>query len=109
MASARVFEITDDNFEAEVLAAPVPTLVEFWAVWSAPSRALAPTVEKLAVSYPGKLRAGRLDIDRNQGTTEAYGIRSVPTLLLFKNGEVVESIVGAHPYDRIAAEIVPNL
>lgn len=109
MASAPVLEFSDDNFEAEVLGASLPTLVAFWARWSAPSLALAPIVERLALTHAGKLRVGRLDIEPNQHTLHAHGIRSVPTLLLFAGGTLVESIVGAHPYEQIEAAIAAHL
>ena len=94
MASANVKEFTDDNFETEVLKSDVPTLVDFWAVWCGPCRQIAPTVDALAEEYKGKLKVGKMDVDQHQLYPQQYGIRSIPTLLLFKGGKVVDMIVG---------------
>jgi thioredoxin 1 len=105
MASANVLEITDDNFETEVLKSDTPTLVDFWAVWCGPCRQIAPTVEALADDYKGKLKVGKMDIDHHQITPQQYGIRSIPTLLVFKGGKVVGQIVGAVPRSKLEDEI----
>lgn len=105
MASADVIELSDDNFESEVLKADVPTLVDFWAVWCGPCKQVAPTVEALASEYKGKLKVGKLDIDHNQLTPQKYGIRSIPTLLVFKGGQVVGQIVGAVPRAKLEEEV----
>ena len=94
MASANVHEFTDGNFDAEVLKSDQPTLVDFWAVWCGPCRAIAPVVEGLATQYAGKIKIGKLDVDHNQKVAEQYGIRSIPALLLFKGGKVVEQLIG---------------
>ena len=100
MATANVKEFTDGNFDAEVIKSDTPTLVDFWAVWCGPCRAIAPVVEALATQYEGKVKVGKLDVDHNQRVAEQYGIRSIPALLLFKNGKVVDQLVGAGPNTR---------
>src|SRR5438105_4146537 len=97
MATENVHEFTDNNLKTEVLASEVPTLVDFWAVWCGPCRAIAPIVEHLAGQYAGKVKIGKLDVDHNQEVAQQYGITSIPTLLLFKGGKVVEQLVGAGP------------
>ncbi len=104
MAAANVQEFTDGNFDAEVLKSDKPTLVDFWATWCAPCRAIAPIVEALATQYQGQVKVGKLDVDHNQGVASQYGVRSIPTLLLFKNGKVVEQLVGAGPQTRAKLE-----
>lgn len=95
MASANVLEVTDNNFEAEVLKSDKPVLVDFWAVWCGPCRAIAPHVEALAEKYKDQVRVGKLDVDSNPQVAGEYGIRSIPTLLMFKGGQVVGQLVGA--------------
>ncbi len=94
---AKPIEVTDATFEQEVLNSDVPVLVDFWAIWCAPCRLIAPVVEELANEYEGKLKVAKLDVDHNPNTAVKYGIRSIPTLLIFKNGQVVDQIVGAVP------------
>ena len=105
MASAHVVELTDSNFQSEVLDSSVPTLVDFWAVWCGPCRAIAPTVEALAADYQGKVKFAKLNIDDHQSVPQQYEIRSIPTLLLFKGGQVVGQIVGAVPRAKIEEAI----
>jgi thioredoxin 1 len=100
MASANVQEFTDGNFDAEVIKSDKPTLVDFWAVWCGPCRAIAPVVDALAEQYKDKVKVGKLDVDHNQRVAEQYGIRSIPALLLFKGGKVVDQLVGAGPNTR---------
>ena len=100
MATAHVQEFTDGNFDAEVIKSDKPTLVDFWAVWCGPCRAIAPVVEALAEQYKDKVKVGKLDVDHNQRVAEQYGIRSIPALLLFKGGKVVDQLVGAGPNTR---------
>jgi thioredoxin 1 len=101
MASENVFEATDSNFQTEVLDSKTPVLIDFWAAWCAPCRAIAPHVEALAGEYTGKIRVGKFDIDSNQGVPQQYDIRSIPTLLVFKEGKVVGQLVGAVPRAKI--------
>jgi thioredoxin 1 len=89
--------ITDDNFEEEVLKSDKPVLIDFWATWCGPCRMIAPIVEEMATEYDGKAKIGKLDVDSNQQTSIKYGVRSIPTLLLFKGGELKETIIGAVP------------
>ncbi|RKY92515.1 MAG: thioredoxin [Ignavibacteriae bacterium] len=89
--------ITDDNFEEEVLKSDKPVLIDFWATWCGPCRMIAPIVEEMATEYDGKAKIGKLDVDSNQQTSIKYGVRSIPTLLLFKSGELKETIIGAVP------------
>ena len=94
---AKPLEVTDNTFEQEVLQAQQPVLVDFWAVWCGPCRAIAPIVEELAGAYEGKLKVMKLDVDNNPRTAVAYGVQSIPTLLVFKDGKPAERIVGAVP------------
>jgi len=101
--------ITQSEWQAEVLNAPVPVLVDFWAVWCNPCRLIAPIVEELSQQYEGKLRVYKVDVDQEQSLAMQYGIMSIPTLLLFKNGQVVEQIVGALPKGAIEQRIAKHL
>lgn len=101
MASANLAEITDTNFATDVLKSPLPVLVDFWAVWCAPCRAIAPHVEALATQYAGQIRVGKFDIDSNPQVPSQFEIRSIPTLLMFKDGKVVGQLVGAVPRARL--------
>jgi thioredoxin 1 len=105
MASADILELSDDNFDTEILKSDTPALVDFWAVWCGPCRQIAPTVEALASEYKGKLKVAKMNIDDHQITPQKYGIRSIPTLLVFKGGQVVGQIVGAVPRSKLEAEI----
>ena len=103
------FPVTDATFQAEVLGADVPVLVDFWAPWCAPCRAIAPIVDELATENAGKLEVKKMDVDNNPGVSARYGIRSIPTLLLFKNGDVVETIVGASSTQTLQQKIQRHL
>jgi thioredoxin 1 len=101
MASQNVLEVTDTNFESEVLKSSLPVLVDFWAVWCAPCRAIAPHVEAIAAEFAGKVRVGKCDIDANPQVPSQFEVRSIPTLLLFKDGKVLGQLVGAVPRAKL--------
>ena len=101
MANPDILEATDKNFDEEVLKANVPVLVDFWAVWCGPCRAIAPAVEQLATEYKGKLKVAKMNVDDHVLVPQKYDVRSIPTLLLFKNGQVAGQIVGAVPKAKI--------
>ena len=94
MASENVKEFTDQNFETEVLKSDQPVLVDFWAEWCMPCRMLTPTIEKLAKDYQGKVKVGKLDTDANRDVSMKFGISAIPTVILFKNGQVAQKFVG---------------
>jgi len=89
-----VIEFNDQNFDSEVLESKTPVLVDFWAVWCGPCKAIAPIIEEIANDFNGKVSVGKVDVDNNNQVAMKYGIRSIPTLLLFKNGEVVDQVIG---------------
>jgi len=91
---AIIVEVTDGNFEQTVLKSDQPVLVDFWATWCSPCKALSPVVDQIATAYAGKVKVGKMDIDSNPSTPQRYGVRGIPTLLVFKNGQVQEQIVG---------------
>ena len=101
--------LTDGNFDDSVIKSTVPVLVDFWAEWWGPCRMIAPTVEELATDYSGKVTIGKLNVDDNPNTATQFGVRSIPTLLLFKGGEVVESVVGLTDKTRLQALLDKHL
>jgi thioredoxin 1 len=102
-------ELNESNFEQEVLKADKPVLVDFWAVWCGPCKMIAPIVDELAIEYDGKLKIGKVDVDNNQQIAMQYGIRSIPTLLVFKSGKVVEQIIGAAPKKSLIEKLSKHL
>jgi thioredoxin 1 len=105
MASDKVLAFGDSNFDTEVLQSPVPVLVDFWASWCAPCRSVAPIVDALAEAYEGKLRVGKVNVDENPAIPSRYGIRGIPTIMLFKDGKLVDQVVGAVPKTQLEALI----
>jgi len=95
MASDKVIHISDSEFDNKVLQGDLPCLVDFWAPWCGPCKAIGPVIEELAAEYEGKLQIAKMNVDDNPATPGKYGIRAIPTLILFKNGEVVDQITGA--------------
>ncbi len=94
---AEIIDVTDATFEEEVLKSDTPTIIDFWAEWCAPCKAIAPIVKELAASYDGKIKIVKMNIDENQSIPGKYGVRAIPTVLAFKDGTVVEQITGARP------------
>jgi thioredoxin 1 len=101
MASDKVLEFTDANFDTDVLQAGEPVLVDFWATWCAPCKALTPVIEELASEFDGKVKIGKVNVDDNPETPGKYGVRGIPTLILFKDGKVVDQLVGAVPKSQL--------
>jgi thioredoxin 1 len=110
MAGLNIINLTQDNFAKEVLESSTPILVDFWAEWCGPCKMIAPVLDELAEEYDGKVRIGKVNIDNEQGLAAEYGVRAIPTLLLFHNGQVTEQIVGLkskrdlkNSFDKVAA------
>jgi len=101
MATQTVLEATDANFDESVLKSEVPVLVDFWAAWCGPCKMIAPLIDELAASYTGKVKVMKMDVDKNVATPVRYNVRGIPTLLLFKGGQVKEQIVGAVAKEKI--------
>ena len=102
---AKITEVGDNNFETEVLKSAVPVLVDFWAPWCGPCKAIAPIVEEIASQYDGKLKVAKLNVDDHPSTAAKYGIRGIPNLIIIRGGAVKEQIVGAVPKTRLVAAI----
>jgi thioredoxin len=104
-----VAEVTDNNFQAEVIESEVPVLVDFWAPWCGPCRMVAPVVEEIAEERGDQLKVVKLNIDENQNTAVQFNVLSIPTLIVFRNGEVAKTVVGAYPKRKLEAELEPVL
>jgi thioredoxin 1 len=109
MASENVVAFTDANFDQEVLKSEIPVLVDFWATWCAPCKAIAPLVDAVADEYAGKVKVGKVNVDENQGTPAKYNVRGIPTLILFKGGAVLDQVVGHVPKSQLDALIAKAL
>ncbi len=105
MSNEDIVILNENNWEEEVINSNVPVLVDFWAIWCGPCKMIAPIVEELAEEYNGKVKMGKLDVDHNQSIAVKYGIRSIPTLIVYRNGEAFDSIIGAVPKDVIKQKI----
>ncbi len=102
---SKELEFTDDNFDADVIKSDVPVLVDFWAPWCGPCKQIAPVIEEIAGEYDGKIKVGKMNTDENQQVPATYGVMSIPTLIIFKSGEVSERIVGAQSKQAITEKI----
>jgi thioredoxin 1 len=101
--------VTDSSFEQEVLQSSVPVLVDFWAAWCGPCKIIAPTIDQLSVEYAGKMKVVKVDVDQNIEISSRYGIMSIPTVMLFKDGHAVEKVVGALPKPALLAKIQQHI
>lgn len=109
MASDAVLTLSDANFDRDVLQSDLPVLVDFWATWCAPCKAIAPLLDSVAADYAGKVKIGKVNVDDNPATPGKYGVRGIPTLILFKDGKVIDQVVGAVPKSQLDALIAKAL
>jgi thioredoxin 1 len=100
-----LLQVTDESFDTEIMNSDLPAIVDFWAEWCGPCKMVAPVVEELANDYKGKVKVAQMDVDKNRQTPARFGIRNIPTLILFKGGEVAQMIIGAQPKSYIEAEL----
>ena len=100
-----ILEVTDDSFDSEIINSDIPAMVDFWAEWCGPCKMVSPVVEELAGQYTGKIKMAKMDVDKNRQTPAKFGIRNIPTLILFKGGEVVNTIIGAQPKSSIEEQL----
>src|SRR5713226_8422291 len=107
--SQHTFEVTDANFQDEVIKSKLPVLIDFWAEWCGPCKMIAPIVDELAKKYDGKLRVGKLDVDSNGSVPELFDVQGIPTLILFKDGNAVEQIIGFRTKDQLDKVVAPHL
>ncbi|GAF77610.1 unnamed protein product [marine sediment metagenome] len=105
MASDKLVQLTDDNFQEKVVQSPVPVMVDFWAEWCMPCKMVAPIIEQLAADYEGRAVVGSIDTDANRNTAVKYGISAIPTVMVFKGGELVKRLVGVQPKKDYAAAL----
>jgi len=103
--SEHIHYVTDDTFEQEVLQSSMPVLVDYWADWCGPCKMISPILDEVAKEYTGRLKVCKLNIDENQATPPKYGIRGIPTLMVFKNGKLIDKLVGAYPKPTLVAKI----
>ena len=102
---ANILEVSDANFDSEIVNSDIPSMVDFWAEWCGPCKKVGPVIEELAAEYNGKIKIAKMDVDSNRQTPAKFGIRNIPTLILFKGGKVVNTIVGAQPKTSIEEEL----
>ncbi|ABA90303.1 thioredoxin [Syntrophotalea carbinolica DSM 2380] len=105
MASDKIVHLSDNSFDADVLKSSEPVLVDFWASWCGPCKAIAPAIDELAEQFDGQVKIGKINVDENPATPSNYGVRGIPTLILFKDGQVVDQVVGAVPKGQLEALI----
>jgi thioredoxin 1 len=106
---AKPVHVTDSTFDAQVLKSDIPVLTDFWAEWCGPCKMIAPILEEIAEDYEGQIKIAKVDVDQNNQITMKLGVQSIPTLILFKNGQAVERVVGAMPKERLLSRILPHL
>jgi thioredoxin 1 len=102
---ADLLQVTDDSFDDEIINSDLPVMVDFWAEWCGPCKMVGPVVEELAQEYEGKIKMAKMDVDKNRQTPVRFGIRNIPTLIMFKGGEVVQTIVGAQTKNQLDEEL----